>query len=146
MNENTSKSTEPLERLNNFREQFLNDMGCEITNLDVKSMVCEMQFDMDARYCHSGDIIQGGFVTAMLDAVCSHAAFGCDAEIIGVSTLELKVTFLEASRLGKLRAVGRVDKMTRSIAFMTGELFTLEGLLTATISTTAKIRRIKTNS
>lgn len=116
-------------------------MECEISGLDVDARVCEMAFNMDKRYCHSGDVIQGGFVTAMLDAVTTHAAFGCDEQIIGVSTLELKVNFLEVSRMGKLKAIGRIEKITRSIAFMSGELIAPDGSITARISTTAKLRR-----
>ncbi|GIR69646.1 MAG: hypothetical protein CM15mP74_08970 [Halieaceae bacterium] len=30
-------------------------------------------FTVPLEYCHSGDVVQGGFVTAMLDAAMSHA-------------------------------------------------------------------------
>ena len=129
-----------MEHLNTMREQFLDDLGCVITAVDTVQRTCHMDFNVDSRYCHSGDIIQGGFVTAMLDACTTHATFAANQNITGVATLELKVSFLEASRLGKLSAVGRVDKLTRSIAFMSGELYNSEGLLTASISTTAKLR------
>ena len=68
-------------------------------------------FEMGKRYCHSGDIIQGGFVTAMLDAVCAHVVFGTIEQVRALSTLELKVTFYEASRAGKFSAIGKIDKM-----------------------------------
>lgn len=129
-----------MEHLNTMREQFLDDLGCEITAVDVAQRICYMDFNVDSRYCHSGDIIQGGFVTAMLDTCTTHATFAANQKITGVATLELKVSFLEASRMGKLSAVGRVDKLTRNIAFMSGELYNSEGLVTARISTTAKLR------
>lgn len=135
--------SELIARLNNKRERFLDDMGCEIIDVDLEQSVCTMNFDMGAQYCHSGDIVQGGFVTAMLDAVASHAAFLSNESLVGVATLELKVTFLEASRMGRFKAIGRVDKMSRSIAFLSAELYNSDDLLTASMSATAKIRIVK---
>lgn len=129
-----------IQHLNQFREPFLDDLGCTIQSINPEAGICEMTFDITQRYCHSVDVIQGGFVSAMLDAVCSHAAFVSNFEVIGVSTLEFKVMFLEASRMGRLNAVGRVDKLGRNIAFMSGELRNSHGQITATMSATAKLR------
>ena len=132
-------SEEIIRHLNSRRPQFLTDMHCEITDVDPQSGNCKMGFEITERYCHSGTIIQGGFVTAMLDAVTSHAAFAANPKARAVSTLEVKVTFYEASRMGKLHAVGRVDKMTRNFAFLSGDLFDEAGVRTASITATAKI-------
>ncbi len=134
-----------IAHLNKFREPFLDDLGCTIVGVDAQAQSCEMTFDISQRYCHSGDIIQGGFVAAMLDAVTTHAIFASNENISGVSTLELKVSYLEASRRGKLTAIGRIEKMSRSIAFVSGELTNSEGLVTAKISSTAKIRLQRTD-
>ncbi len=128
-----------INRLNKYRTQFLTDMGCTILDVDTEKGICEMEFNMSKRYCHSVDIIQGGFVTAMLDAVTSHVVFAVREQLIALSTLELKVTFFEASRAGKLKAIGRVDRMGRSIAFLSGDLYNAEGQRTASITSTAKI-------
>lgn len=128
-----------LTRLNRYRTQFLTDMGCTILSADAEKGICEMEFNMDRRYCHSVDVIQGGFVTAMLDAVTSHVVFAMQEELVGLSTLELKVTFFEASRAGKFKAIGRVDRMGRSIAFLSGDLYNIDGQRTASITSTAKI-------
>lgn len=133
-----------IKHLNKFREPFLDDLGCTIVSVDPVTYRCEMDFAIGQRYCHSGDVIQGGFVAAMLDAVTTHTLFAAVPNIVGVSTLELKVSYLEASRKGTLRATGQILKMSRSIAFMSGELRDAEGVLTATISTTAKLRIAKT--
>ncbi len=130
---------EIINNLNKNRPQFLNDLGCTILDVDREKGICEMEFNIGKQYCHSIDVIQGGFVTAMLDAVSSHAAFVTTPLAVGVSTLELKVTFYEASRAGRLKAIGKVDKMGRNIAFLSGDLFNEEGLRTASITSTAKM-------
>lgn len=87
------------------------------------------------------DIVQGGFVTAMLDAAMFHAAFGLHPDITNVATLEIKVSFLEPSRAGRFHCRGRLLKLGRSTGFMEGELFDENGVLTATATTTARLVR-----
>lgn len=112
-----------------------------IDAFDAGEQTCTMSFDVSKDYCHSVDVVQGGYVTVMLDAACTHAIVAIDAGVSNVSSLEIKVTFLEATRAGKMVAVGKVQKLGRSIAFLTAELFNAEGVLTATATTTAKVRR-----
>ncbi len=130
---------ETINRLNEHKLQFLTDMGCLIKDVDSEKGICEMEFNISKRYCHSVDIIQGGFVTTMLDAVTSHAVFAVHANLRALSTLEVKVMFYEASRAGKFKAIGRIDRMGRSIAFLSGDLYNDAGQRTASITSTAKI-------
>ncbi len=140
-----STEAETIEYLNRFRESFLDDLGCTIVGVDQASHTCEMTFKISHQYCHSGDIIQGGFVSAMLDAVSTHALFALGGDetqpVTQVATLEFKTIFFEASRAGLLHALGRVDKVGRSIAFLSAELRNAQGQLTATMTSIAKVRR-----
>lgn len=129
-----------LKQLKTRKPKFLNDFGCVITNVDTEKGICEMDFDVPLHFCHSGDIIQGGFVTTMLDSVCTFSVFGTNPNVVKLATLELKVTYLKASRAGKFKAKGKIESMGRSIAFLTGELWNEAGEKTATITTTAKIK------
>ena len=129
---------EIIEYLNKFRTQYLIDLGCTITDVSKEEQFCKMEFNIGKRYCHADNIIQGGFVTAMLDAVTAHVVFAVVPKIKGLSTLELKVTFYEVSRAGKLKAIGRIDRIGKSIAFLSGDLYNETGQRTASITTTAK--------
>jgi len=129
-----------LQQLNTRKPKYLEDFGCVITNVDVEKGSCEMTFDVPKHFCHSGDIIQGGFVTTMLDSVITFAVFGSNPNVVKLATLELKVTYLKASRAGKFKAIGGIESMGRSIAFLTGELLDDKGQKTAKISATAKIK------
>lgn len=102
-----------------------------------------MAFDISTDFCHSVDIIQGGFVTAMLDAAASHAAFALVDGVTALATLEIKVSFLEPSRAGVYRAVGIINRVGQSTAFLSGELYTDDGRLTAMATTTARLIRKK---
>ena len=129
-----------IARLNTFRPPFLDLFSCVITDLDPVRGLCEMDFEIGREYCHSGNIVQGGFITAMLDAVSSHAAFVINEGIETVSTLELKVSYFAAGKSGRFHAVGKVEKLTRNFAFLSADLFDGTGERTASLTATAKVR------
>lgn len=129
--------------LNARRPAFLEKLGGKVVSLDRDSGTCTMSFDISTDFCHSIDIIQGGFVTAMLDAAASHAAFALVDGVTALATLEIKVSFLEPSRAGVYRAVGIINRVGQSTAFLSGELYTQDGRLTAMATTTARLIRKK---
>lgn len=129
--------------LNARRPAFLGMLGGQVVALDRDAGTCTMAFDISTDFCHSVDIIQGGFVTAMLDAAASHAAFALVDGVTALATLEIKVSFLEPSRAGVYRAVGVINRVGQSTAFLSGELYTDDGRLTAMATTTARLIRKK---
>ena len=100
-----------------------------------------MQFDISRDFCHSVDVVQGGFVTAMLDAAMTHAAFSSSEDVVNISSLEIKTNYLEPTRAGCLRVEGLVVKMGYKLAFMEGRVYNDQGQLTATGSSVAKVIR-----
>lgn len=132
-----------IKTLNENSLEFVTMLGGHITALDVPGKICVMEFDVGTQFCHSVDVIQGGFVTAILDMTMSHCAFGTDQTIVNVSSLEIKTSFLEPSRAGYLRCVGTIIKASYKVAFMEARLYNGEGLLTATASSVGKLIRAK---
>lgn len=129
--------------LNALRPAFLERLGGEVVALNRAAGTCTMRFTISTGFCHSGDIIQGGFVTAMLDAAASYAAFGLVDGVSALATLEIKVSFLEPSRAGAYRAVGIINRVGQNTVFLSGELYTDDGRLTAMATTTARLIRRK---
>ena len=101
-----------------------------------------MEFDATLRFCHSGGVVQGGFVTAWLDAAMARSVILATEHKRAPSSLEIKVSFVKATKPGMVRAVGWVKHLGGKIAFLEGELFNAEGELLATASTTAKMVNI----
>lgn len=132
---------EILDKLNAGRPGFLELLGGEVSEIDTREKSCTFNFEVSTDFCHSVDVIQGGFVTAMLDAAMSHALFAHDESIVNVSSLEIKTSYLEPSRAGSLRAVGSVVRAGYKVAFLEGHLYDSNGLLTATTSSVAKLIR-----
>ena len=128
-----------IDQLNGFRPPFLDLLKCEILDVDSGMGICKMKFDIGKELCHSGNIVQGGFVTAMLDTVSSHATFGMNDKIVAVSTMELKVSFYGPSNNGIFTAIGKVEKLTRNFAFLSADLLNDKGERTASLTSTAKV-------
>ncbi len=128
-----------IDRLNTNHPPFLTTLGGATEAIDVEEKTTVMSFAIPLDLCHSGNVIQGGFVAAMLDAAMSHAVLAHIEGITNVLTLDLKISYLRASLAGSFTARGKIIKAGRSIAFLEGELFNGQGELTATASSTAKI-------
>ncbi len=104
-----------------------------------------MEFTVKPEFCHSGNIAQGGFVTGWIDSAMSHAVILATDRTYWPATLELKVSFFKSANPGKVKAVGWVQKMGRSIAFVEGQLLNDAGEVLATSTSTAKLAPISSN-
>jgi uncharacterized protein (TIGR00369 family) len=89
-------------------------------------------------------ILHGGVVMTLLDVAMAHAARSLDADHMaagpGLVTIEMKTTFMRPGT-GRVRAVGRVLRMTSSIAFCEGSSYDEAGELTAHATGTFKLLR-----
>ncbi len=135
------KSKEIIEQINARGPKFIGMLGGQLVDFDTDKTACTFEFNISKDFCHSIDIVQGGFVTAMLDAAMSHAVFICDQEIMNVSSLEIKTSYLAPTRAGKLRVEGWVIKQSYKTAFMESHLYDENNELTATASSVAKLVR-----
>ena len=134
-----------LARLNSHLPKFIHMLGGEIVAVDSQARSCTFSFNIGRDFCHSVDVVQGGFVTAMLDAAMSHAVFAMqdDDSLVNLLSLEIKTSYLETTRAGSLRAEGTIIKAGYKLAFLEGRLFDAQGVLTATCSSVAKLIRAK---
>ncbi len=134
-----SSKTELIATLNNHRPAIIRTLGGVV--VDVDEGLCVMEYDIGEELCHSTNVVQGGIITAMLDATMSHAVFASQRDVSGLASLEIKVSFLEPSLAGRFRCRGTVRRAGYKISFLEGELYNADGVLTATSSHTAKLTR-----
>jgi uncharacterized protein (TIGR00369 family) len=132
-----------LERFQSAAPDYLKRMGGRFINVNREPGSCVMEFDIGRDFCHTIDVVQGGFVTSMLDITMTHAAFATGEDVVNIASLEIKTTYLEPTRAGRLRVEGCVIKSGYKIAFMEGRIYNAEGLLTATGNSVAKVIRQK---
>ena len=130
-----------LDRLRQRKAPFLEMLGGSIDGADPERGLCTLGFNVSHQFCHSGDVVQGGFVTAMLDAAMSHALFAQDDTIVVVASLEISTRYLEVTRAGAMQATGRIVRLSHRTAFTDSELRDPEGRLLATAQMVAKLGR-----
>ena len=102
-----------------------------------------MEFTASEQFLNPAGVVQGGFITAMLDDTMGPAAVAQLGSGYFAPTLELKVSFLRPVGPGRLVGDGRVVHMGRSIAFLEGSLEDDEGNLVATATATARVVKLK---
>ena len=124
---------------------LLEAMGfVRIESVDRDAGRVRAAFDAQPRFCHTdGTIVQGGFVTAWLDFSMAQAALRHSEHLVGVASLELKVSFLQRVGPGRVIAEGRITRLGRRIAFLEASLFDAAGRLLATASSTAMLAERK---
>lgn len=107
-----------------------------IVTMDADAGRSCLEYLARAEQCHSGGVVQGGFVTGWIDAAMAHALIARLGEGIVPMTLELKVSFLAPARPGLVFAEGWIVKAGRKTAFVEGCLKDATGDLLATASST----------
>jgi uncharacterized protein (TIGR00369 family) len=93
-----------------------------------------LEWDATADYCFpgaDGPVVQGGLVTAVLDAAMGGSCWTVLDTDQAFLTADLRVEFLRSAHPGTLRATGEVIRRTRRVVFCAAELFDADGALLA---------------
>ena len=86
-----------------------------------------LEFRASDQFLNPAGVVQGGFLTAMLDETMGPAALSALGPGHSVPTLELKVSFLRPARPGRLVADARVVHRGKSVAFLESSLTDEDG-------------------
>ena len=106
--------------------------------------VLEVQATM--AMCHSGGVVQGGFVTGWIDAAMANVVITQTGRALRPLTLEIKISFLKAAGPGRLFAEAWIERLGRTTAFMEGRLINERGEVLAKGSSTAKLAPMVDNA
>ncbi len=94
-----------------------------------------IDYEAGLHMCHSGGVVQGGFVTGWIDAAMAHAIMAMGGDVVPLS-LEIKVSFFAPARPGRVVAEAWVERRGRQTCFAEGRLLDGEGKLLAKASST----------
>ena len=81
-----------------------------------------LEYEARPGMCHSGGVVQGGFVSGWIDAAMAHAAIALNGTNVTPMTLEIKVSFFAPVRPGLVVAEGWIERRGRKTAFLEGRL------------------------
>jgi uncharacterized protein (TIGR00369 family) len=96
-------------------------------------------FNGKVEFCAAGGFVQGGLLSAMLDATMSAAVFAMTHGKMYPPTISMTVNFLAPARPGPITGEARVTQLGKSIAFVEGRLTADDGKLLATASTSVRL-------
>jgi uncharacterized protein (TIGR00369 family) len=109
-------------------------VGARVAEVEAGHAVIEL--DVHAGHRHEGGVVQGGIITQIADAAMGMALMTRQEDGMSNTTMELKINFLRPVVDGRLRAVGRVVEMRRTLLFAEADVLDERGRLVARASST----------
>lgn len=95
-----------------------------------------LEYEARPEQCHSGGVVQGGFISGWIDAAMAHAAIARNGPGVVPMTLELKVSFFAPTRPGLVVAEAWVERHGRRTSFYEGHLKDAAGTVLAKATST----------
>lgn len=98
-----------------------------------------LEYEAKLEQCHSGGVVQGGFVTGWIDAAMAHAVMSQFGRDVAPMSLEMKVSFFAPARPGPVIAEGWIEKAGKTTCFAEGLLRDTGGVVLAKASSTLRL-------
>tara|TARA_R100000908_G_scaffold32918_1_gene15120 strand:+ start:1151 stop:1588 length:438 start_codon:yes stop_codon:yes gene_type:complete len=95
-----------------------------------------LEYEAKQAQCHSGGVVQGGFISGWIDAAMAHAAMARNGPGIVPMTLELKVSYFAPTRPGLVIAEAWVERHGKRTSFYEGHLKDAAGTVLAKATST----------
>ena len=137
-NKNNKKQIESLTKM--FLKAPQSTLGIKkILKLNTSEGEAHAIYKARKNMCHSGNIVQGGFITGWLDAVMALACMckvGADTLVL---SLEIKTTFIKKISHEQVLVIGNVIKIGKTIAFLEGKIVDTENNILAKGTQTVKL-------
>ena len=103
---------------------------------DAEAQTISMTYRTTKDFAHTnGTIVQGGFVTAMLDMTMAHLVMGLTDAKSNPISLDINTSFIAPCPVGAQVCNARVIKLGRSIGFLAADLYAEDSLIASATST-----------
>jgi uncharacterized protein (TIGR00369 family) len=106
-------------------------LGWRLISLDTAAGRIELGFEGRPEFLNPMGIVQGGFLSAMLDDTMGAADLRHDAGPHVATTIDLHVHFLRPVKAGAITTKAQLTQLGRKVAFAEGQLFDADGRLSA---------------
>jgi acyl-coenzyme A thioesterase PaaI-like protein len=123
--------------------RMLDTIGFERLLHTDSSGVAHVRFAARPEFAHTrGTTVQGGLIAAWLDNAMAHAVRARDSAV-GISTLEMKLSYLERVGVAPVEARARVLRWGGSVVFLEADLLDEQGRVLVKANSTGKLLRPK---
>ena len=134
-----SDDKKTLELLSANRPPCIDTLNGKATQFISEPPSLKMEFEAVPEFCHSpNQVVQGGFVTGMLDTSMAHLLIALSGGKLNPVSLDINVSFLAPTHPGKLISVAKVVRLGKSIGYFSSSLYQQETLV-ATATSTIKL-------
>ena len=107
--------------------------------MDAEAGRAVLEYMAGIHMCHSGGVVQGGFITGWLDAAMAHAVIATTGFDVTPMSLELKVSFFAPASPGLVTAEGWIERRGKSTCFGEARLLNAAGEVLAKCSSTMRL-------
>jgi acyl-coenzyme A thioesterase PaaI-like protein len=107
--------------------------------MDAEAGRAVLEYMAGIHMCHSGGVVQGGFITGWLDAAMAHAVIATTGFDVTPMSLELKVSFFAPVGPGLVSAEGWIERRGKSTCFGEARLLNAAGEVLAKCSSTMRL-------
>lgn len=107
--------------------------------MDAEAGRAVLEYMAGIHMCHSGGVVQGGFITGWLDAAMAHAVIATTGFDVTPMSLELKVSFFAPVGPGLVTAEGWIERRGKSTCFGEARLLNAAGEVLAKCSSTMRL-------
>jgi acyl-CoA thioesterase len=109
---------EIIKLLQNNKPPCLETLRGNLLEFDEAERIMTMKYDAVPEFCHSeSEIVQGGFITGMLDSTMAHLVIALEKFQYNPVSLDINVSFIAPAHPGTLIAKSKILKMGKSIVF-----------------------------
>ncbi len=134
-----SDDKKTLELLSANRPLCVDTLNGKATQFVSEPPSLKMEFEAVPEFCHSpNQVVQGGFVTGMLDTSMAHLLIALSGGKLNPVSLDINVSFLAPAHPGKLISRAKVVRLGKSIGYFSSSLYQQETLV-ATATSTIKL-------
>ena len=134
-----SDDKKTLELLSANRPPCIDTLNGKATQFISEPPSLKMEFEAVPEFCHSpNQVVQGGFVTGMLDTSMAHLLIALSGGKLNPVSLDINVSFLAPAHPGKLISTAKVVRLGKSIGYFSSLLYQQETLV-ATATSTIKL-------
>ena len=107
---------------------------------DASKMYSKVSFSPNKDMINFGGVIQGGFLTAMMDDAMGFNAFLALKMEYAMASIDLHTHFMKAVPLGPIIVEAWVTRAGKSVVFLEAKLFGEDGELAAHTTSSLKLR------
>ena len=134
-----SDDKKTLELLSTNRPPCVDTLNGKATQFVSEPPSLKMEFEAVPEFCHSpNQVVQGGFVTGMLDTSMAHLLIALSGGKLNPVSLDINVSFLAPAHPGKLISTAKAVRLGKSIGYFSSSLYQQETLV-ATATSTIKL-------